>query len=188
MTAEDRLAGLRDDACHRAADPSGLGELIENTGRQRLAAHFLYSAMLAGVIGTDLAPARWPPELAEPFQRLGLTRFAPRTRRALDAQLTPAEQATRRSPGRGRRVVGARRLADRAIPEAVSMGVTLAVNLHPLGTAAGLGIRLIRSRIQAGRDQTYAFQRLGDDLRTLRAQADGELADQRTGRIGGRSV
>jgi hypothetical protein len=81
MTAEKRLAGLRADVCHRAADPPGLGELIEGTGRQRLAAYYLYSAMLAGVIGTDLAPARWPPELAEPLQRLGLTRFAPRTGR-----------------------------------------------------------------------------------------------------------
>jgi hypothetical protein len=269
MTAEKRLAGLRADVCHRAADPPGLGELIEGTGRQRLAAYYLYSAMLAGVIGTDLAPSRWPPELAEPVQRLGLTRFAPRTLRALDAQLTPAEQATRRSPGRqlefaqllvdlinrgalgplfgdadrvrlagpgdgrgpelelikGSRVVGAcpvedqwelvaqhlagaplggplaeaggirgpastvgRRLADHAIPEAVSAGVSLAFHLHPLGTVAGLGTRLLRARIQSGRNQADAFRRLGDDLRTLRARADGELDDLLTGRIGGRSV
>jgi hypothetical protein len=44
--------------------------------------------------------ALWPPQLAEPVKRLGLTRLAPRTGRALDAQLTPAEQATRRSPGK----------------------------------------------------------------------------------------
>jgi hypothetical protein len=51
----------------------------------------------------------------------------------------------------------ARRLADHAIPEAVSAGVSLAAHLHPLGTVAGLGTRLIRSRIQAGRDQASAF-------------------------------
>jgi hypothetical protein len=258
MTTEDLLAGLLADERHPVADPPGLGELVENTGRQRLAAYYLYSALIAGVIGTDdLAPAQWPPELAEPVKRLGLTQFAPRTGRGLDAQLTPAEQATRRSRGRqsefaqfvvdlinrgafgplcgeadhvrlsgrgdghgldlelikGGRVVGAcpvrdhwelvaqylagaplggpsaqagsirkttrtvtRRLANHAIPEAVSTGVTLAVQLHPLGTIAGLGTRLVRSRIQAGQDQADAFRRLGDDLRSLRAQADGELA------------
>jgi hypothetical protein len=270
MTAEDRLAGLRAYDRHRAPDPPGLGEVIEDAGRQRLAAYYLYSALFAGVIGTDdLAPTRWPPELAEPMQRLGLTRFAPRTGRGLDAQLTPAQQAMRRSPGRqlefaqllvdlinkgafgplcgdadrvrlarrgdgrgfdvelikGWRVVGAcpvrdhwelvaqhlagaplggppaqagsirgsvrtaaRRLTDHAIPEAVSAGVTLAVRLHPLGTIAGLGTHLIRSRIQVGRDQADAFRHLGQDLGTLRARADGELADLRTGRTGRRST
>ena len=269
MTAEDRLARLHADACDRVADPPELGELIENTGRQRLAAYYLYSAMLAGVLGTDLAPSRWPPELAEQVQRLGLTRFAPRTLRALDAQLTPAEQATRRSPGRklefaqllvdlinrgalgplsgdadrvrlagqgdgrglelelirGSRVAGAfpvedqwelvaqhlagaplggplaeaggirgpaskvgRRLADHAIPEAVSAGVSLAFHLHPLGTVAGFGTRLLRARIQSGRNQAEAFRRLGDDLRALRARADGELDDLLARKIGGRSV
>ena len=264
MAADAPLAGLRADAWHRAPDPPGLDEVIEDAGRQRLAAYYLYSALLAGVIGTDdLAPALWPPELAEPVQRLGLTRFAPRTGRGLDAQLTPAEQATRRSPGRqlefaqllvdlvnkgafgplcgdadrvrlsGRsdwhgldlelikswRVVStcpvrdhwelvaqhlagaplggppaqagstresartaARRLANQAIPDAVSAGVTLAVRLHPIGTIAGLGTRLIRSRIQAGQDQADAFHRLSQDLGTLRAQSDGELTDLRTER------
>jgi hypothetical protein len=264
MAADAPLAGLRADARHRVPDPPGLDEVIEDAGRQRLAAYYLYSALLAGVVGTDdLAPARWPQELAEPVQRLGLTRFAPRTGRGLDAQLTPAEQATRRSPGRqvefaqllvdlvnrgafgplcgdadrvqlsgrgdghgldlelikGWRVVGAcpvrdhwklvaqhlagaplgdpptqagsiresartaaRRLANHAIPEAVVAGVTLAVHLHPIGTIAGLGTRLIRSRIQAGQDQADAFHRLSQDLGTLCAQSDGELADLRTER------
>jgi hypothetical protein len=264
MAADAPLAGLLADARHLAPDPPGLDEVIEDAGRHRLAAYYLYSALLAGVIGTDdLAPALWPPELAEPVQRLGLTRFTPRTGRGLDAQLTPAEQATRRSPGRqlefaqllvdlvnrgafgplcgdadrvrlsgrddgngldlelikGWRVVStcpvrdhwelvaqhlagappggppaqagstresartaARRLANQAIPDAVSAGVTLAVRLHPIGTIAGLGTRLIRSRIQAGRDQAGAFHRLSQDLGTLRAQSDGELADLRTER------
>jgi hypothetical protein len=35
--------------------------------------------------------------------------------------------------------------------------------------------------IQAGKDQADALHRLGQDLHTLRAQADGELEDLRTG-------
>lgn len=264
MTAEGRLAGLRADALRRVPDLPELDEVIEDTGRQRLAAYYLYSALLAGVTGPgDLAPAQWPPQLAKPLQRLGLTRFAPRTGRALDAQLTPAEQATRRSPVRqlefaqllvdlinkgafgpmcedadsvrlprrgdrrgldlelikGGRVVGtcpvkphwelvaqhlagaplsgpaeevsspgtarttvARRLTDTAIPHAVGLGVTLAVRVHPLGAIAGVGTRLIRSRIQAGRDEAGGLHRLGQDLGIVRAQADGELADLPTGR------
>jgi hypothetical protein len=264
MAADAPLAELRADAWQYAPDPPGLDEVIEDAGCQRLAAYYLYSALLAGVIGTgDLAPARWPSKLAEPMQQMGLTRFAPRTGRGLDARLTPAEQATRRNPGRqlefaqllvelinqgafgplcgdadrvrlaGRgdrqgldlelikdsRVVStckvedhwelvaqhlagllhgglptgtgsvrgsgrtvARRLEDSAVSHAVSVGVTLAVQVHPLGAVAGVGTRLIRSRIQAGRDQADALGRLGQDLRTLRAQADGELDDLRTGR------
>jgi hypothetical protein len=255
MAADTPLARLRADARHLAPDPPGLNEVTEDAGRQRLAAYYLYSALLAAVTG-DLAPALWPPQLAEPVNRLGLTRFTPRTWRGLDAQLTPAEQATRRSPARqlefaqllvdlvnkgafgplcgdadhvrlsgngldlelikGRQVVGAcpasdhwelmaqhlagaplggppaqarairesartaaRRLANHAIPDAVSAGVTLAVHLHPIGTIAGLGTRLIRSRIQAGQDQADALHRLGQELRTLRARSDGELADLR---------
>ena len=269
MTSEDQLAGLCVDAVRRVPDPPELDAVIEDSGRQRLAAYYLYSALLAGVIGPDhLVPARWPPELAEPLRRLGLARFAPRTGRALDAQLTPAEQATRRSPGRplefaqllvdlinggsfgplclaadsvrlrshgdrlgsdmelelelikAGRVVGTcpvrghwelvaqhlagaplggpapgagssqrparttftRRLTDTAVPHAVSVGVAFAVSVHPLGTIAGEGTRLIRARIEAGRDQADALSRLGQGLRTLRAQADGELADLPTGR------
>ena len=101
MTVEDQLAGLRADAVGRVADLPALDAVIEDSGRQRLAAYYLYSALLAGLIGPDdLAPARWPPELAEPLRQRGLARFAPRTGRGLDAELTPAEQATRRSPGR----------------------------------------------------------------------------------------
>jgi hypothetical protein len=100
MAAEDELAGLCAEAYRRVPGPLGLGEVIDDIGRRRLAAYYLYAALLAGVIGDDgLPPEQWPPELAEPIARLGLTRFAPRTGR-LDAQLTPAEQATRRSQGR----------------------------------------------------------------------------------------
>jgi hypothetical protein len=268
VTVEDELAAVRADAVGRVADLPPLDAVIEDSGRQRLAAYYLYSALLAGLIGPDdLTPARWPPELSEPLRQRGLAQLAPRTGRALDAELTPAEQATRRSPGRqlefaqllvdlidggsfgplclaadsvrlrspGRppgsdaglelelikdgRVVGTcpvrahwelvaqhlagaplgdpaqgagrpgvarttftRRLKDTAIPHAVSVGVAFAVSVHPLGTIAGEGTRLIRARIEAGRDQAGALRRLGRDLSTLHAQAEGELVDLRTGR------
>ena len=268
MTVEDELAWLRADALGRVADLPPLDAVMEDSGRQRLAAYYLYSALLAGLIGPDdLAPARWPPELAEPLRQRGLARLAPVSGRALDAELTPAEQATRRSPGRqlefaqllvdlinsgsfgplclaadrvrlppagdrpgsntglelelvkGGDVIGrcpvrahwelvaqhlagaplgdpalaagrpgvarttfARRLRDTAIPHAVSVGVAFAVSVHPLGTIAGEGTRLIRARIEAGTDQAGALHRLGRDLGTLRAQAEGELADLTTER------
>src|SRR6185312_2344833 len=206
---------------------------------------------------------RWPPELAEPMRRLGLTRFAPRTGRGLDAQLTPAEQAARRNPDRqfefaqllvdlinqgafgplcgdadrvrlgrprdgrpldlelikGWRVVSgcpvkdhwelvaqdlagaplgrplaetrntpgsertaARRLKEKTVAHAVSVGVTLAVHLYPLGAVAGLGTELIRARIRAGREQADELRRLGQKLRTLRAQADAEFGHLRAGK------
>jgi hypothetical protein len=266
VTDEDLLAELRADALRRVPDPPELDQVIEDTGRQRLAAYYLYSALIAGVIGPgDLAPARWPQQLAEPMKRLSLARFAPRTGRALDAELTPAEQATRRSPGRqlefaqllvdlinkgafgplcqdadtvrlprhgdrrgtdlelikdghvvgtcpvrdhwelvGEYLAGAplgtapeqastkgpghrtvtQRVKDTAVPHAVSAGVTLAVSLHPLGTIAGVGTRLVRSRIRAGRYEADALGLLGQDLRTLRAQADGELTDSQAGKTG----
>jgi hypothetical protein len=253
------IAELLADARHRAPDPPSLDEVVEDAGRQRLAAYYLYSALFAGVIGSgDLAPGRWPHELAEPVQRLNLTRFVPRTGRGLDAQLTPAEQAMWRSQDRqgkfaqllidliskgafgppcgdadsvrlaraadghgldleliqGQRVVGtcavkdhwelvaqylaglplhsrlaeaasvpgavqkaAHQLQETGISHAVSAGVTLAVTIHPLGAAAGLGTRLVRSRIQAGRDEADALRGLGEELRTLRARADRELGD-----------
>ena len=264
MAAEDELARLRAEANRRVPDPPGLGEVIDvidDIGLRRLAAYYLYAALLAGVIGDDgLPPEHWPPELAEPMARLGLTQFAPRTGRGLDAQLTPAEQATRRSQGRqlefahllvdlindgafgplcggadrvrlvrsgarrgldlelikGWRTVGAcpvkdhwelvaqhlagvplsgalaekppgsrrtvsRRLKHDGIAHAVSLGVTLAVGLHPVGTVAGLGARLIQVRIQAGQDHADALRRLGRDLRALHAQADGELTRLQVG-------
>jgi hypothetical protein len=267
VAAEDVLAELRADALRRVPDPPGLDEVTEDTGRQRLAAYYLYSALIAGVIGPDdLPPGRWPPQLAEPLGRLGLTRFAPRTGRGLDAELTPAEQATRRNPGRrlefaqllvdlinkgafgplceeadsvrlsrhgdrrgqdlelikdgqvvgtcpvmdhwelvAQHLAGAplgsrpsrqgparrtvtQRVTDTAVPHAVSAGITLAVSLHPLGAAAGLGTRLVRSRIRAGRDEADALRSLGQDLRTLRAQADGELTESQAGRTGREST
>jgi hypothetical protein len=256
---DDPLAELVADARRRAPDPPSLEEVIEDAGRQRLAGFYLYSALAAGVIGPcDLAPARWPHELAEPIRRLDLTRFAPRTGRGLDAQLTPAEQALWRSPDRqakfahllvdlinhrafgplcgeadrvrlaraadgrgldleliqGQRVIGtcavkdhwelvaqhlagmpphsqlgeaprtpgsrqwaAHQLQETGIAHAVSAGVTLAVSIHPLGAAAGLGTRLVRSRIQAGLEEADALGGLGHELRTLRAESDRELGD-----------
>jgi hypothetical protein len=264
VVPDDPLAELLADARHRVPDPPSLDEVVEDAGRQRLAAFYVYSALFAEVIGPgDLAPARWPHELAEPIRRLDLTRFTPRTGRGLDAQLTPAERALWRSPDRqvkfaqllvdlinhgafgplcgdadrvrlgradggrgldleliqGRRVVGtcavkdhwelvaqhlagmplhsqlakaastpgfrqtaAHQLQETGIAHAVSAGVTLAVSIHPLGAAAGLGTRLVRSRIRAGLDGADALGGLGEELRTLRAEADRELGGLRAGR------
>ncbi len=261
MTADVALAAVDADARRRVPDPPPVEQIIEDAGRQRLAAYYLYSALIAGVIGdADLAPAGWPPVLAEPMQRLGLGRLAPRTVRGLDAQLAPAEQLVRQSrarklefaqllvdvinhgafgplcgdadrvrlagPGDGDdlalellkdgRVVGscpvqghwelvaqylaaaapggtpadlrsaegsgrtAEWLKSSGIAHAVSLGTTLAVHLHPLGAAAGLGTRLVYARIQPDRDQADALRRLGQGLATLQAQAASELADQQS--------
>jgi hypothetical protein len=67
------------------------------------------------------------------------------------------------------------RLKDSGIAHAVSLGAALAVSVHPLGVAAGLGTRLVQARLHAGREQAGALQRLGWDLRALRAQAQGEV-------------
>lgn len=240
-----------------AADPPGLDEVVETVGRQRLASYYLFSALLAGVIGDgDLAPSRWPPRLSEPMQRLGLTQVAPRTGRGLDVQLAPDEQAKLRSPDRqpefarllvdqinqgafgplcgkadkvrlagpgdpdravlelikdgrvigtcavqdhwelvaqylagvlaagpivgtvaapGREQAVEQQLKETGISHAVSLGITLAVNIHPLGAAAGIGTRLVRSRIRAGRDEAEDFGRLGQELNVLRAQAGAEV-------------
>jgi hypothetical protein len=74
MAAEDELAGLRAEAYRRVPGPAGLGEVIDDIGRRRLAAYYLYAALLAGVTGDDGLPTEhWPPELAEPMARLGVT-------------------------------------------------------------------------------------------------------------------
>jgi hypothetical protein len=256
MADETQLDELSADSRRRTPDPPALEQVIEDAGRQRLAAYYLYSALIAGVIGDDdLTPGRWPPELTEPMQRMGLTRLAPRTGRGLDAQLTQAEQAMRRRPDRqlefaqllvemindgefgplcadadqvrlaspddardlelikGSRVVGtckvkdhwelvaqhlagapflgpvaqpsggrlpqgtvSRRVTDTGIAHAISVGTTLAVSIHPLGTVAGLGTRLVESRIHAGQDEADAFRRLGQDLRTLQARSADDVA------------
>jgi hypothetical protein len=265
MAAEPTLADLDADARLRVPDPPPVDQIIEDTGRQRLAAYYLYSALIAGVIGdADLAAARWPPVLAEPMQRLGLSRLAPRTGLGLDAELTPAEQVTRQSrarqlefaqllvdvinhgafgplcgdadrvrlaapgePGdlaleliKDGRVVGSCRvqghwelvaqylaaaapggtaadlrtaegsgrtaawLKSSGVAHAVSLGTTLAVHLHPLGAAAGLGTRLVLARIRPDRDQAEALRSLGQELATLQAQAASEVADQRAANRG----
>jgi len=263
MTPDDPLAEQVADARHRVPDPPSLDEVVEAAGRQRLAAFYLYSALCAGLIGPDdLAVRQWPDELAEPMQRLNLTRLAPRTGRGLDAQLTPAAQEMWRSRDRqakfsqlladlinqgalgplcgdadqvrparadgghelnlevmqGQRAVGtcaakdhwelvaqhlaglplhgqpaetaskpgskptvARQLREAGMAHAVSVGVALAVSVHPLGAAAGLGTRLVRSRIQAGQDQANALSALGEEVRALHAQAERELADAESG-------
>ncbi len=101
MTAEVSLAELSSDAHQRVPNPPPAGEVIEGAGRQRLASYYLYSALLAGLLdGDDLAAEHWPAKLAEPMERLGLTRLAPRTWRGLDAQLTAAQQDSLRSEDR----------------------------------------------------------------------------------------
>jgi hypothetical protein len=259
VAADVPLDELRADASRRAPAAPALDDVVEDAGRERLAAYYLYCALISGAIGDDASsPARWPPKFAEPMGRLGLRRFAPRTERGLDAQLTPAEQATRRSSGRqfefaqlaadlinqgafgplcgdadsvhlaeasdrrgfdlelvsDGRVFGkckaedhwelvaqqlasaphgddpladrasghafasktARRLEESGISHAVSKGTVLAVGFYPLGTAAGIGTRLIRSRIRTGREEADGLRHLGEVLRSLHAQAAGELS------------
>jgi hypothetical protein len=261
MAADTSLGPLRADALRRVPDPPPIEELLEAAGRQRLAAYYLYAALLAGVMrDDDPAPDHWPPQLAEPMQRLGLAALAPRTLGGLDAQLTPAEQATRQSSDRelrfarllvnlinqgafgplcgraddvrlarpsegrdlnlellrGESVVrtfavkdhwelvaqylagaalggpsaaapaapgseqGVSWLKTSGVGHAVSLGTTLAVHLHPLGAAAGLGTKLVETRIQAGEIQADALGRLGEELRLLNAQAARQIADLRT--------
>jgi hypothetical protein len=74
----------------------------------------------------------------------------------------------------------AHQLEETGIAHAVSASVTLAVSIHPLGAAAGLGTRLVRARIRAGLDQADALGGLGEELRTLLAEADRELTDLRS--------
>jgi hypothetical protein len=250
------LSALRDDGRRRVPDPPALDAIVEDTGRQRLAAYYVYSALIAGVIGDDLAPARWPPRFAEPMRRMGLTRFATRTGPGLDAQITPAEQTARRSPARqslfanllvdlinqgsfgplcgaadsvrltapgpaddtdlelikGQAVVGtckvqdhwelvaqhlaglpifgpaadtakqrtteekvANQLKETGISHAVSLATTLAVSVHPLGAAAGLGTRLVRARIQTDRNEADSLHDLSSELRALRGEAYSEV-------------
>jgi hypothetical protein len=270
MEAEMSLAAVRDDARQRVPNPPEPEHVIEDAGRQRLAAYYLYSALLAGVLeGDDLAPGRWPPRVAEPMQRLGLTRLAPRTRPGLEAQLTPAELDSLRShdtqsefaqlvvdlinqgafgslcgdadsvrlaaPGDGQgrglelikdgRLVGTckvtdhwellaqhlagapvlteeaqaqtsptaaqrvgRQLRETGISHAVSLSADIAVNIHPLGAAVGLGTRLVRARLRADREAAGTLRDLGQDLATLRDQADHELADVRAERSAGRTT
>jgi hypothetical protein len=252
------VTALREDGRRRVPDPPAFEAVVEDTGRQRLAAYYLYSGLVAGMIGEDLAPAQWPPKFAEPMQRMGLTRLATRSGPGLDAQLTPAEQAARRSPGRqslfaqllvglinqgafgplcgaadsvrltgpgpdadlelikGQDVVGtctvqdhwelvaqylaglpvlgpgaetgqsrttqekvASQLKETGISHAVSLATTLAVSVHPLGAAAGLGTRLVRARIQTDRNEADSLQYLSDELRGLRNAAHGEIRELR---------
>ena len=261
MSADTSLAEIRTDAAQRVPDAPTLDAVIEDAGRERLAAYYLYTALIAGVAGDhDLDPARWPAKLAEPMERMGLSALAPRTERGLDAELTPSEQATRRSPGRqlqfaqltvdlinhgafgpicgsadsvrlakdgadlemlaGDNVVGTckvadhwelvaqqlasaphgddpladkasgqafarkvgRQLGDHGLSYGVGHVTDLAVGFFPLGTAVGAGTRLVRQRIRTGRDEADTLRRLGTALKTLRAEADGELAAQTTRR------
>ncbi len=259
MAAETQLTALHDEGRRRVPNPPALDVVVEGTGRQRLAAYYVYSALLAGLIGDDLMPTRWPQSFAEPMRRMGLMPFAVRTGPALDAQLTPAEQAARRSPGRqslfarllvglinqgafgplcrtadsvrlepgsednadlallkGQHVVGtckvqdhwelvaqhlaglpvfepaaeagksrtteervASQLEETGISHAVSLATTLAVSIHPLGAAAGLGTRLVRARIQTDRNEAHSLRYLSDGLRAVRDAAYGEVDDLR---------
>ena len=46
MTVEEQLAGLCADAVGRVADLPGVDGVIEDAGRQRLAAYYLYRAFV----------------------------------------------------------------------------------------------------------------------------------------------
>lgn len=70
-----------------------------------------------------------------------------------------------------------RQLKETGISHAVSLSADIAVNIHPLGAAVGLGTRLVRARIRGGREAAGSLHDLGQDLAALRAQADRELAE-----------
>jgi hypothetical protein len=265
MAAEGELAELGADSARRVPTPPSLDTVIEDAGRQRLAAYYLYCAVISGLMDDDgLTPSHWPSELAEPMDRMGLRRFAPRTERGLDAELTPSEQATRRSSGRrftfaqlaadlinhgafgpcsagadsvrvaeapdrggydlellaDGKVVGKCRaedhwelvaqqlasaphgddplanrestsayaekakkaghwLKEHGISHEIGKATDLAVGVYPLGTTIGVGTRLVRARIQTGQNEADALRRLGEVLRSLHAEADGELSRER---------
>lgn len=261
MASEVSLTALRADAEQRVPSLPPIEDVIEDAGRQRLAAYYLYSALLAGVIGNaDLTPGRWPTELAEPMQRLGLARLAPHTARGLAAQLTQAEQATLQTEDRAAEFAGllvdlinsgafgplcgdadsvrlsqtaggsddgtlelvkdghnvgsctvkahwelvAQHLAgtplgapvpgQRAPNQAVSWlkrsgaghavdaAVVLAVHIHPLGAAAGIGTKRVQARIQEGRDQAGALGGIERELSALAAETAREAADLQAAR------
>jgi hypothetical protein len=73
----------------------------------------------------------------------------------------------------------ASQLEETGISHAVSLATTLAVSIHPLGAAAGLGTRLVRARIQADRDEADSLRYLSDGLRAVRDAAYGEVNDLR---------
>jgi hypothetical protein len=262
MAADGELAELRADAAVRVRDAPPLDTVIEEAGRQRLAAYYLYCAFISGLIGDEgLSPSDWPPQLSEPMDRLGLGRFAPKSERGLDAELTASEQSVLRSPGRkfafaqlaadlinegafgacsggadsvrlseasdregwdlelvaDGKVVGkcraedhwelvaqqlaskphgddpladsqsgnqyakkaGRWLEEHGISHGISKATDLAVGVYPIGTTIGIGTRLVRSRIRTGRESADALRRLGQSLRRLRAEADGELSRER---------
>jgi hypothetical protein len=262
MAADGELGELRADAAARVPDAPPLDTVIEEAGRQRLAAYYLYCAFISGLIGDEgLTPSDWPPQLSEPMDRLGLRRFAPRSEHGLDAELTASEQAVRRSAGRrftfaqltadlinqgafgacsggadGVRlaeasdrdgwdlelladgeVVGkcraedhwelvaqqlaskphgddpladshtgnqyakkaAKWLEEHGISHGVSKATDLAVGVYPIGTTIGIGTRLVRSRIRTGREEADALRHLGQSLRRLHAEAEGELNRER---------
>jgi hypothetical protein len=72
-------------------------------------------------------------------------------------------------------------LKESGISHAVSLGTTLAVNIHPLGAAIGFGTRLVRARVQAGRDEASTLRDLWQDLGTLAGQANRDLTDLHAG-------
>jgi hypothetical protein len=259
VTPDASLDELRKEAAGRAPEAPALEGVVEDAGVQRLAAYYLYSAIISGLVpDARLASEGWPPRLAARMEDLGLRRFAPRTERGLDAELTPSEQATRRSSGReiqfahlaadlinhgafgpvcgdadSVRVVEAgdrrgydfdlladesvvgrcraedhweqvaqqlasaphgddplagtesgkafankagRWLKEHGISEGISKTTNVAAGVYPLGTAVGVGTRLVRSRIQTGRQEADALHRLSLVLSGIRAEAAGEAS------------
>lgn len=68
------------------------------------------------------------------------------------------------------------------VGHAVDAAVVLAVHIHPLGAAAGLGTRLVQARLEAGREQSNALGRIGSELSEIRAETVREVANAQTSR------
>lgn len=73
-------------------------------------------------------------------------------------------------------------LKEHGISEGVSKTTDLAAGIYPLGTAVGVGTRLVRSRIRMGRQEADALHRLNAVLGRIRAEAEGAVSRRNLGR------
>ena len=69
-------------------------------------------------------------------------------------------------------------LKEHGISAGISKTTDVAAGIYPLGTAVGVGTRLVRSRIRTGREEADALRRLRVALSGIRAEADGEASRQ----------
>jgi hypothetical protein len=65
-------------------------------------------------------------------------------------------------------------LEEHGISAGISKTTDVAAGIYPLGTAVGVGTRLVRSRIRTGRQEANALHRLSVALSRIRLEADGE--------------